>query len=381
MLRKKLAVIAAAALPLTGIAVAGGIQVASAGAGPTLTCTSLSDDNAGPNPGGITFNNGTDGISLSSNAAQTAELLSTITTTSPGATATSTTQITINKGVVAGQTLSVAGFTNTAVVASFDETAGVPGIVSPDVVTLVSPGLTGGVAVKGTLAKAKAAVTVNATDGTNNTTAFQPTVTLDVNETLGSCVSSTGSPGSFAPTQVNLNATSSASNSASGLEGAPGNLDGTISLPPIGADYVQPVATTINFDTPADNKLNLLAGDAETFAKGAVVGDYGTTKGAFSLAAADGNTMVVCTDGELAALSGTSVGGVAPSADSAHISVGANPLVVCDSGSSVAYSSIGGLAEIEDAELSPGATQDGGDGTAISAIYQIQPAYYNPNVI
>jgi hypothetical protein len=379
MMRKKLAIIAAATLPLTGAALFGGIQAASAGGGPLLTCTTLGPAAAAGPAGGVTFNGGTTGISLASNASQAALLtavssaqITAFETSGPlgsaqfvggvatsGAATNGNTVITINKGVVAGQTLSVAGFTGTYVVAS-DIQVGA-GVVSPDQVTLTTP-LAGGVAVKGIVAKAKAAVTVNATDGTNNTTAYNPSVTEDIAVTASNCTSSTGLPGSFAPTQVDVDASSPATNSASGLELPPTNLDGSVVLPAIGADYVQPVATSINFDTAADNKLNL--GDFDlTYAKGVIAGDYATTKGALNISAL--NPMVVCTQGELQAIAGSGP-------DHGTIATGANPLVVCDSGSAPAYPSGNGLSEILGAELSPGSTVTGGDGTDIAAIYEIQ---------
>jgi hypothetical protein len=356
MIRKKIAIIAAASLPLTGVALFGGIQAASAGGGPLLTCTALAPAAAAGPAGGVSFtdsSNNLTGISLSSNNAQTAALVVGITTT------TGLSTITINKGVVQGQTLTVAGFSNTAVVAS-DVQPGA-GVVTPDVVTLVSPLVPIAAPVKGVYAKAKAAVTVNATDGTNNTTAYDPNVTEHLYVTASSCTSSTGLPGSFAPTQVDINATSPSTNSAAGLEAPPGLLDGSINLPPIGADYVQPVSTTVGFDTAADNKLNLLSFD-ETYAKGVITGDYATTKGALNVSAL--NPMVVCTVGELASIAGTT--------HEAGVATGANPLVVCDSGSAPAYPAGNGLSEILNAELNPSAIGLGGDGTAIGAIYAIQ---------
>jgi len=353
MIRKKIAVIAAASLPLTGAALFGGIQAASAGASAALTCTAAAPAVAAGPSGGVTFTDGSGatGVSLQSNAAQAAILLANVTTSTPLNT------ITINKGVVAGQTLSVAGFTGTYIVAS-DVVPGA-GSFSPDVVTLTT-NLTGATAVKGVYAKAKAAVTVNATDGTNGTIAYEGSITEHVALTESSCTPTIAEP--FAPTQVDLNATSPSTNSAAGLEAPPTALDGTLTFPTIGADYTQPILTTVNFDVAKNNALNLLSFD-ETYVKGIVTGDYGTTKAALNISAL--NPMVVCSTGELEAIHGTGP-------DTAHIASGANPLVVCDSGSAPAYPSGVGLSEILGSELNPSAVTNGGDGTPIAAIYEIQ---------
>src|SRR5271155_5150362 len=86
--QKKLAVLAATVIPLTGFA-AFGVEAAGAST-PLLRCTAVN--------GNVSFNGGSTGISLSSNAGQTAEVLAEATA---GAT-----PITINKLAIAGQTFS-----------------------------------------------------------------------------------------------------------------------------------------------------------------------------------------------------------------------------------------------------------------------------------
>jgi hypothetical protein len=425
MLRKKLAVVAAAALPLTGVALFGGIQAVSAAGGPTLTCTALAPAVDAGALGGITFTNvsggGQTGVSLNSNAAQSAIIVPitaaqiaafeadgfssaagfTVTT---GSVTNGDDVVTINKGVVAGQTLTVTGFTGTYTVLS-DVSLGA-GLVTPDQVTLTTD-LEGGTPIKGVVAKAKGIVTVNATDGTNGTTAYNGAVNENVAMEGDSCSSSANLPGSFAPTTVDINATTAATNSASGLELPPGALDGSITLPAIGPDYTQPVATTFGFDIVKDNKLNLTDFD-ESFAKGVVLGDYATTKAALDINALA--NMTVCTSGELAAITDTPYvaidpvthlaetpvpnGGPDSTNNGGPIHTGASPLAVCDGGTDMAYPittlppSLGGgteptagVGEILAVELDPSGNPPTGDGTAVSEIVEIQATNDLPAVL
>lgn len=351
-LRKKLAVIAALALPLTGFAILGGAGVAAASS-PVLTCSTVAPDPAGI--GAVTFNNGAAGIYLNSNAGQAAELLD---AASAGATS-----ITINKLAITGQKFTLAAFASGGpYTVTGDSTPG-SGVVTPDVVAF-TPALSGG-----TLAKAKAAVTVSPTDGTGNTTLFASGLTENMDVQVTGCTSSFGAIlGVFSPTQAVITGTSAVTNAATGLEGNPGVLTATITWPTIGADYTQPVSTTLTFATLKDNTINL--GDFVIhYAAGHVVGDYASSKAVLPLNALD--AMTVCTQGELeAALLGTGP-------DTGVISEGANPLVVCDGGTSEAYDSTsegGGLGEILTAETSTNSSSanNGADGTPVVAIWAIQ---------
>jgi hypothetical protein len=354
-LRKKLAVFAALALPLTGFAILGGAGVAAASS-PVLTCGTLAPDPAGI--GAITFNEGGTGIYLNSNAGQAAELLD---AASAGATS-----ITINKLAITGQTFTLAAFASGGPYTVTGDAAPGSGVESPDVVTF-TPALSGG-----TLAKAKAAVTVNPTSGANNTTLFASGVTENMDVQVTNCTSSFGSIlGVFSPTQAVINGTSSITNAATGLEVNPGTLTATITWPTIGADYTQPVSTSLVFSTAKDDTLSLTLPDPFSihYTGGHVVGDYASSKAVLPLNALD--AMTVCTQGELeAALLGTGP-------DTGVISEGANPLVVCDGGTAEAYNSTaegGGLGEILTAETSTNssAANNGADGTPVVAIWAIQ---------
>ena len=73
-IRKKLAVAAAVMLPVSGLAVVGGVQLVSAGGPPVLTCSSSLPTQ--PTTGGVTFDNGTGpgtaGLSLGAGLNQSA---------------------------------------------------------------------------------------------------------------------------------------------------------------------------------------------------------------------------------------------------------------------------------------------------------------------
>jgi len=80
-IRKKLAVAAAVVLPLSGLAILGGVQLVSAGGPPILSCAALGSDPANALTGGITFDNqgqnsgptgaGTAGLALGAGLATT----------------------------------------------------------------------------------------------------------------------------------------------------------------------------------------------------------------------------------------------------------------------------------------------------------------------
>lgn len=396
--RRKLAVLAAVALPLAGLVTFGGVeQFAEAAAGPVLTCTGITG--GGANGNAVTFtdaSNNTVGIALNAAPGETAALLDNADNGSN--------TIVINEAVTKGQTLTIAGFTGTYTVTDdnypgLDLTPTPHIVVSPDTVT-VSPALTGGTVelvktptpVYGV--KSKAVVTINATDGTNNTTAFNPSINENLNLELQSCTSSEGAPGAFYPTQVGVTASSTATNSAAGLETSPGALDGTVNLPSIGSEYTQPVSTSINFDTLKSNTINL--GDfGISYAKGVVAGDYATTKGELTFLALGG--MTVCSQAELQAINsgsgpdaagGANVGNMQGAFHNVGIAEGADPLAVCDSGSNPAFSptvnsgQYNGLSEILASETAQGGmTVTAGDGSDIGAIYAIQIDANGNNVI
>ncbi len=366
--RQKLAVLAAAALPLAGFAAFGGVEAAGAST-PLLTCTSTS--------GAVTFNNGGTGIFLNSNAGQSAELLA-------DAYGGQTT-ITINKLAIAGQTFTLddLGTPYTYTVLT-DNTPG-SGVETPDVLTF-TPALPAATVTQklGLEDKVKTAVTVNPTDGTNSTEAYATGVTEDLNVGVSSCTSSFGAiPGVFSPTQASISGTSSVTNAATGLEANPGPLSANVTWPTLSSEWTQPVATTVNFSVAKDDTLNL--GDfVITYKGGVVAGDFATAKeGTLPLNALD--AMTVCTEGEYFALQGSatmpaqypatgSVTDPDSNLNGGPISSSDSPLVVCDGGTAEAYNSApegGGLGEILTAETGHGGSDNGADGTPILAIWNI----------
>jgi hypothetical protein len=399
--RSRLTILTAVALPLAGLVTFGGVQqFAEAGGGPVLTCTNVTG--GGSNQNAVTFtdaSNNTVGIALNSAPAETGA------TTANADNGSST--VVINQAVTKGQTLTIVGFTGTYLVTN-DNYPGLvitPSphiVVSPDTVT-VSPPLAGGtvVLVKNanpaldTLGvKAKAVVNINATDGTNNTTAFNGSINENLNLDLSSCTSSQSAPGDFAPTGVNVTGSSSATNSAASLEKNPGLLNGNVTFPTIGAGYVQPVPTAIGFNIAKSNTINL--GDfGISYAKGVVTGDYATTKSTLTFLALGG--MTVCSESELQAIAsgtgpdgpgGANLSSMEGTYATTGITSGSDPLVVCDSGSNPAFSptvsqgKYNGLDEILAAETAQGGTTvTAGDGSNIGAIYAIQIDANGNNVI
>ena len=160
-IRRKLAVAAAVALPLGGLVAFGGVQAASAGGPPVLTCPSIQPD---PSPavvggGGTTWDGGggpgTSGLYFGAQAGGTFALLA-------GA-AQGATSITINNIAIPGETItSIAGAVGTYAVTS-DSTP--LAAVSPDVVG-IDPPLNLVLPTKPL--KAKAAVVVGPTSTSSN---------------------------------------------------------------------------------------------------------------------------------------------------------------------------------------------------------------------
>ncbi len=371
-LRKKLAVLTAVALPLTGIAVFGGVTAANAGGGPLLTCAQVGANPSGPGAA-MSFSEGGSpaGVYLNSGAGVTAALAANA--------FNGNTSITIGRNLLTvGQTLTVAGFTGTYTVANQSATEASLALGGTTNVVGVTPNLTGNLG-KGGETKAKGVVTVNPTDGTNDTTAFDGNLTENFSLEASSCTSSASVPGEFSPTEAFVTASVPVSNSAIGLTAGAGALTGssgaTITFPAIGDGWSQPVTTTGSWNVAKADKVELGVGDGfgVVYGDGAITGDFATSKaGTLNLGVSD---IVVCTEGELEAIAGTGP-------DTAHISTGANPLAVCDSGTASYYAPAtdgsgnptqAGLHEILSAETG-GSSVNGGDGTPIAAIYGIQVA-------
>lgn len=358
-IRKKLTILVAAALPLTGIAVFGGIQAANAGGGPTLQCSTLA--------GNIDFNNGSGAVYLNAGAGATTELAA------AAAAAATTIDVvsTIKTGSVSllvGQTLTVNG-TGPYSIASTATTTD-PADTN---VTLTSP-LVGGAE------KVKAAVVVAPTGNvTGETVAYTTNATAeDLTASLSTCGSTATYPGEFGPDQATLSGSSPAGvNAAKALEGTPAPFTLNVTFPSPGPDYTAPIPTVETFPGGKDDALVLTGPNPFTLTEkaGVVTGDYATPKaGYLELDALVGFT--VCTEGELAAidgdadLPGTSTPNPAAAANGGPISPGADPNAVCDGGTSPAYPGASGLSEVLAAETSNTAGT-GGDGTPIVAIYDI----------
>lgn len=352
--RKKLALVAAAALPLTGIAVFGGIQAANAGGGPLLECPNLS--------GTLTFNNGATGEYLNAGSGGTGEL-------AVGAAAGATTiDVANGKGSTASaledQTLTIAGATYTATAESTT-----PSGETYNQIT-ITPGLAAA-------EKAKTAVTVNPTTTTAYTVAYNATgVSEDLTATATGCGSTADYPGEFAPNTISLTGTTpDEPNEAKSLEATPAPFTISVGFPSISSDWTQPTAETLTFPGGKDDSLDLLT--FQILEKAGVVAsgeDYATTKaGELNLNALVSFT--VCTEGELDAINGVdTLANGDPNEDAAvhggPISPGASPLAVCDGGTSPAYPEANGLDEVLASETSDTAT-NGYDGTPLVAIWGI----------
>jgi hypothetical protein len=155
-IRKKLAVAAAVALPVSGLALLGGTQLSAAGGPPILTCSSLGSDPspAVPNTGGVTFDNGsgpgTAGLSLGSGLST-----SPVTSLDEDALAIGNNTAVIPNEVIAGQTMTLANSQVVTVVA--DQTAKVGVASSKNFETVIfTPAVTSAIA-------KKAALTINPT--------------------------------------------------------------------------------------------------------------------------------------------------------------------------------------------------------------------------
>jgi hypothetical protein len=392
-IRRKLAVIAAITLPLAGVAVAGGIQAASAGGGPLLTCpfvdSSVSqlvfDGGGGP---------GSAGIFLTSNPGGTYALAANAV---GNATSIETTNL-----AIAGETLNIGTDPTTYTVTN--DTAATAPYYNPTTLD-ITPALPPGT--KGIADKVKTAVVVHPTTDFSGilpgntsvsvTEAYNPAVTEDMTLHLTGCTSSAVIPGDFAPNNATFNATAPASNAATQLEGSavhlvanpspppaaypvgtPANVSGTVSYP-TDPDYgPAPQSTTLNFITPKSDSVNLTNFNIAYGSGAASAGDFQTAKsGHLALNALV--SMTVCSYGELQAIENSGVaGGPDSTANGGLIAFGASPLVVCDGGTSSAYGG-NGLDEILSAET--GGTPVAADGTPPAAIYQISLTTSGNNVV
>jgi hypothetical protein len=125
-IRKKLAVAAAIALPVSGLAVLGGTELSAAGGPPILTCSSLgSDPTPGvANTGGVTFDNGsgpgTAGLSLGAGLSTTG-----VTSLDEDALAVGNNTAVIPNEVIAGQTITLGDSQTVTVVADATNKVGV----------------------------------------------------------------------------------------------------------------------------------------------------------------------------------------------------------------------------------------------------------------
>ena len=369
-IRKRLAVAAAVLLPLSGLAVFSGVQAASAGGGPLLTCPNTTADS-----GQIDFGGGSNGIYLNSNAGQTGALVD---NALGGATS-----IVINKLAITGQTLTIAGVTTGGI--DGNGTFQVMGNVTPDApsyavvdVNLTTP-LPTTTAKGNILAKSKSVVTVAATTGANQTEAYNTSQTENMSLSLAGCASSATLPGEIAPNSATVTGTATVSNAATGLEGSPAPLTATVAYPTLPAGYGDnggsggTGSSSLSFsDTKADT-INL-GTFAITYGAGVVTGDFAAAKsGTLHLNALD--SMTVCTQDELQAIQD----GTGP--DSGTIAEGADPLSVCDGGTLNLNTQTGvggaypanGLSEILAAETNQsGGADNGGDGSPVVAIWAIQ---------
>jgi len=372
-IRKRLAVAAAVLLPLSGLAVFSGVQAASAGGGPLLTCPNTTADS-----GTISFGGGADGIYLNSNAGQTGALVS---NALGGATG-----IVINKLAITGQTLTIAGVTTGGI--DGNGTFRVAGNVTPDApsyavvdVTLTTP-LPTTTAKGNILAKSKSVVTVAATDGTNNTTLYNTSQTENMSLALAGCASSVVGSGEYAPNEATVTGTATVSNAATGLEGSPAPLSATAVFPPIGSGWGDnggsggQGSSSLSFTNTKADTINL-GTFAITYGAGVVTGDFASAKaGTLHLNALD--AMTVCTQDELEAIAGS---GPDWTGNSGLIATGADPLSVCDGGTLNLNTQTGvggaypanGLDEILAAETNTSGGADvGGDGSPVVAIWAIQ---------
>ena len=369
-IRKRLAVAAAVLLPLSGLAVFSGVQAANAGAGPLLSCPNTTADS-----GQITFDGGSNGIYLNSNAGQTAELVDSA--------LGGGTSIVINKLAITGQTLTLAGVTTGGI--DGNGTFLVAGNITPDApsygvvdVNLTTPLPT--TSAKGNiLVKAKSVVTVNATDGTNDTEAYNDSQTENMTLGVAGCASSVVGSGEYAPNSATITGTGTVSNAATGLEGTPAPLSVNVAYPTLPAGWGDNGGTggqgssSISFSCVKGCSINL-GTFALTYAGGVVTGDFPTSKSdVLHLNALD--SMTVCTQDELQAIQD----GTGP--DAGTIAEGADPLSVCDGGTLNYNSQTGvggaypsnGLDEILAAETNQsGGADNGGDGSPVVAIWAIQ---------
>jgi len=373
-------------MPLAGVAVAGGIQAASAGAGPLLSCTQIGTNS------GITFNGGTGGIFLNANNGGTYK-----TTDIPpvggtgGVGLVGATSITITGSAQGGQQFTVAGDASATVYTITGDVQPNAPSSNPNILQFTPPIPSEGK--NGVAFKDGSVVTVQASGtGTvaNPETPYNPTgntenLTLD----LGGCNSSSIVPGEVAPTGgVTENLSGTVSNAATGLEGRPATISGNVTFPSAGSNYTAEPASVLTCTQNKFDSTNLTDFDVN-YAGCAETGAFATTKhGAIAVSALV--SMTVCTAGELEAIDNTVVagfpnpGGPDSTNNGGLIASGATPTVVCDGGTASAYGG-NGLDEILAAETNTtGAPDNGADGTSILAIFQISlgdPASGDPTII
>ncbi len=145
-IRRKLAVAAAVTLPVTGLVVVGGAQVASAGGPPILQCASLGSDSG--STGGVTFDaNGAGGLTgpgtagLDLGAGLSASAVSSV---DEDALAVGTNVLVLPNEAIAGQTLTLGTAPNTqtvTVVADSTAKVGVAGLKNFET-AIISPAST-----------------------------------------------------------------------------------------------------------------------------------------------------------------------------------------------------------------------------------------------
>jgi len=370
-------VIAAIAMPLAGVAVAGGIQAASAGSGPLLNCTQIGTNS------GITFSgagigtSGHSGIFLNANNGGTYK-----TTDIPpvggtgGVGLVGATSITITGSAQSGQSFTVAGdasatvYTVTSSVQpnapssnpnELQFTPAIPvegknGVAFKDgsVVTVQPSGT-------GTLANPE--TPYSATANTEN-------LTLD----LGGCTATSDVPGEVEPTGgITENLSGTVSNAATGLEGKPATISGNVTFPSAGSNYTSEPASTLTCTQNKYDTTNLTDFDVQ-YAGCVETGAFATAKSG-TIAVSALVSMTVCTANEAQAIE------LGTGPDHPTIAQNADPLVVCDGGTASAYGG-NGLDEILAAETNTtGAPDNGADGSPILAIVQISlgdPASGNP---
>jgi len=296
-IRKKLAVAAAVVLPVSGMAVLGGLQlVASAGGPPILSCASLGSDSANPLTGGITFDNqgqnggptgpGTAGLDLGAGLQISGS--APVTTTDPIAMPLNTNIVQLGTEAIAGQTLSIAG-QNFTIVSDSAPNIGVANaktnietaIVTPDpsvaiakkATVTINPSTTGTYSTFSNTSVSDSTNTANVTvtSGTDfNTNTYNavsdPTgdvgapITVTYNSGAGGYVSpytSSGDPTTVVSTYIKSVQTVSGVQSATiwaynTPSGTPGTTDNSVQGP-VASQFTDPVVVTVGSTAQATN--------------------------------------------------------------------------------------------------------------------------------